>query len=240
MNSSYNFRDIGGYEAAGGKHVRWRMLIRCGDFPNLSAEDVLLLRSYNIHSVVDFRAIDESSVMPDAMISSGVQTFHLPIDAGHLVPHFKRLLSDEEVDEEAKMRKADELMMTMYRGLATDYDQQYSTFFKILSSPVSAPLLYHCSAGKDRTGFATALLLTALGVDREVIFTDYLLTNEALRGKYDHLNHIGRLVFFFKSVRKEYLIEAFSVIKRRAGTAEKYITDVLNVDVDCLRRVYLE
>ncbi|MBR6041417.1 MAG: tyrosine-protein phosphatase [Paludibacteraceae bacterium] len=238
IESAYNFRDLGGYQSQNGKHVKWRTFLRSGDFAHLSAKDALYLESFPIKSVVDFRSTSEVERQKDALIK-GAEYYLLPVDSGNLVPQFMELMNDNITPIEVRYARGVELMITMYKDIINHLHLIYRRFFDLLQHS-QVPVLFHCTAGKDRTGIASALILTALGVDKTTIISDYLLTNDCLTGKYDNLRQYGRFVEFFETVRVEYLEAAFSEIDKNFGGMDSYLKNQLAVDVDLLRTMYLE
>lgn len=240
IRSGYNFRDLGGYLSSTGKHVKWHTLLRSGDFPKLEQEDISLLKSLNLKTVVDFRSEEEYNRLPDTVIS-GVSYYKFPLDSGNLVPQFIELTDNRNklsIDEIYK--RGIQLMITMYDELVFNFIDELRQFFKILSEPANKSVLYHCTAGKDRTGFATALILSALDVDRNTIIEDYLLTNKCLVGKYENLKQYGALVDFFQTVRVEYLESVFKSIDDKFGGMYSYLTNELQIDIELFQRLYLE
>ena len=116
----------------------------------------------------------------------------------------------------------------------------YREFFRIVSEERNTPLLFHCSAGKDRTGIAAALLLGALGVDRKVIIEDYMLSAEYLKGKYDAIVQAHPEFAPLTTVRKEYLEAAFQTIDSDYQGLENFLRNQLGADIDRLRALYTE
>ena len=149
------------------------------------------------------------------------------------------LMNDNITPIEVRYARGVELMITMYKDIINHLHPIYRRFFDLLQHS-QVPVLFHCTAGKDRTGIASALILTALGVDKTTIISDYLLTNDCLTGKYDNLRQYGRFVEFFETVRVEYLEAAFSEIDKNFGGMDSYLKNQLAVDVDLLRTMYLE
>lgn len=239
IKSAYNFRDLGGYIGAGGKSVRWRTILRSSDFHELSEEDASYLASIPLCTIVDFRSKDEVKLLPDHPIESVKNAYNFDIDAGNLVPGLTKLIEDRTLSDEAKMEQAMEMMRGMYRRLVKNHTDAYEKLFELLQSGNDTPLLFHCTAGKDRTGMAAALILTSLGVDRDTIYKDYLMTNEALQGKYDHLNHLGIIVTLFKTVYREFLESAFALMEEECGSTEAFLQQKLNVDLQRMQSLYL-
>jgi len=122
----------------------------------------------------------------------------------------------------------------------THNQKQYREFFQILMEEENTPLLFHCSAGKDRTGLGAALFLSALGVNREVIYQDYLLTNECLKDKYAVLIESVPLLAPILEARLEYIQAAFDIIDSEYGGTESYLTHYLDADLEKMRSIYLE
>ncbi len=240
IKNAYNFRDLGGYIGENGRHVKWRKLIRSGDFADLLDTDLSYLSGIPLLSIVDFRSEKEVELVPNCVPSTVRNVYNFPIDAGNLVPQFKKFAENPSVCKEEIYSQATKLMESLYKELITTYKNSYKSFFRILQNN-EAPLLFHCTAGKDRTGVAAALVLSALGVERSVIYDDYLLTNSALQGKYDFMEEeYGAVVSLFKSVKKEFLESAFNGIEEQYGCMENYLTQELDVDIKHMKELYLE
>lgn len=131
-------------------------------------------------------------------------------------------------------------MEEVYAYIIRNMQDVYKEFFSILSEKENAPLLFHCSAGKDRTGIAAALLLSALGVDRETVTEDYMLSAEHITKKYEFITREHPELKPLTTVRKEYLETAFRGIDEEFGGIERYLIDNLEVDLDKLRELYTE
>ena len=101
-------------------------------------------------------------------------------------------------------------------------------------------MLYHCSAGKDRTGIATAFILEALGVDRDTIMQDYLLSNQFLISKYSHLFEAYPAAYDFLTVSADFLTHAWDLIQQHHGSTEQYLHEVLQVQPERMQQLYLE
>jgi protein-tyrosine phosphatase len=226
----YNVRDIGGYAAGEGRQVRRGIFYRAGELYKLSGEAKALLESKNIKTVVDFRSKEETENAPDDLVSTVLHTHKLHIDPGNMTTLSH---ADTDVSAEGSMGK-------LYDILATEARPQYREFFRILSDPENTPLLFHCSAGKDRTGLAAALLLSALGVDRETIFADYMLSAEYLKDKFAEYYALFPHLESVFIVRPDYLETAFARIENTYGGTAAYLREELGADSGLLRRLYTE
>jgi protein-tyrosine phosphatase len=226
----HNLRDLGGYPARGGRQLRWGQLYRAGDLHCLSPRDKAALEKRNIKTIVDFRGAEEKKQAPDGRLATLVQTFALPIEAGSILD---LCATETKVSGEA-------LMTELYGRLVEIARPQYRQFFRILSDPGHIPLLFHCSAGKDRTGLAAAFILSALGVDRERIYQDYLLSaaylKEMIRQWLAAKPHLEAVL----SVRRGYLEAAFAKIDAAFGGINRYVQEELGANVAGMLEWYTE
>jgi protein-tyrosine phosphatase len=165
-----NFRDLGGYAGKGGRQTRWRLLFRSNHLGHLTDEDIVLLRELGLKSAFDLRGADER--LPTLCKHDGIAVHSLPIEPV-VMANLRGILAAGKPVREAETM---EVMRESYRNYVRHNTTTYRTLFAHLLGD-SAPLVIHCTAGKDRTGFAAALILKALGVADDVIVEDYLLTN---------------------------------------------------------------
>lgn len=231
LKGAYNVRELGGYPLSGsgeGRQVTWGLLYRSGDLHCLTDKDRSFLEGRNIKTIVDFRDCREKFSAPDGFISTVAQTIDLPIDAGSIIS-----LAELKTREDGEA-----VMCSLYEDIEEKAIPQYRTFFRVLSDPDNLPLLFHCSAGKDRTGIASALILAALGADTETIFEDYLLSAKYLMGKYDADVDAAPGLEPLMSVRRSYLETAFRMIDARHGGMERFLRDDLKADSALLREIY--
>ncbi len=155
-----NFRDIGGYAAAGGKHVRWGMIYRSGATPVLSDADLQRIKALGLANMLDLRSDEERVLAPSKIYG---------------VPYSAVAYSMASINVNLSGVSGPQTMGSVYRNFPTLLAPQLRILFaKLVNS--EQPIVYNCSAGQDRTGFATAMILTALGVPRETIFKDYNLS----------------------------------------------------------------
>lgn len=227
-----NFRDLGGYEAAGGRTVKWEMVFRSDDLSELNISDIDCLLSLGIRTVVDFRDRGEVIYSPDRLPASIKKRVNIPIEAGRLMSGFS--------EGRLTQKKAMGLMVSVYRALAHDFQPSFREFFELLAVPGNVPLLFHCTAGKDRTGFAAAMFLSALGVDRKTVFDDYILSNKYLLEKYVAGVDYDEVMQPLYTVDAQFLEAAFEVVDGRFGGVEPYLRNCLGVDIDYFRETFTE
>ena len=227
LAGAYNVRDLGGYQAADGKKVAWGLVYRSGDLHNLTEADQKLLEARNIKTIVDFRMPEEIAKAPHAHLATVARTVALPIEYGNILNL-----------ENAKTSTPEMMMMELNRSLAAEAQEQYRAFFRLLAEPENAPLLFNCSCGKDRAGFAAALFLASLGVDRETILDDFMLSADGVREKYADIVAAKPALAPILTVKREYLEAAFETIDTRYGGLDPYLREILGVDIALMRSLY--
>ena len=229
MNGTYNMRDLGGYTNAFGKTVKYGKLFRSDDLTTLTSEDLDYLSRLPLRTVIDFRSKQETKSGVDHLPQTVSRYIELPITAGDIsMLNFTNVESPEE------------FMKSMYANVIRNYQSTLKSFFELLLDIKDTPLLFHCTAGKDRTGLAGALFLSAMMVDRKEIMKDYMLSAEFLRDKYAHIVKRYPELEVMLTVKEEYLLEAFRVIDEEFEGIENYLVDFLNVDCANLRLLYTE
>lgn len=168
LEQGSNFRDAGGYATSDGRRIKWGLIYRSGAMPLLTEPDYALLGQLGIATIIDFRSLDERVIAPD-MLDDRTGALFVSNDYG-----LKGLMSGMATGDGEYM----------YRGMGKMLTPQYRAMFRRLLANDGA-VLYHCSAGQDRTGIATALLYSALGVPRETILKDYHLSTALRRPQFE-------------------------------------------------------
>lgn len=237
MAGGFNFRDMGGIRTQDGKYVKWGKVFRTDDLHNLTDADLQYLAGIPIVTVVDFRAESEIAEAPDKLPSSVKNDMQLCINPGSL----NSTTLDKLEAHLAELGGPEEMMKDLNRSLSKDslYRDQYRKYFAALQNDDEVPLMFHCSAGKDRTGMGAALFLASLGVSNKVIFEDYLQSNVYLADKYADVSakYPGLEPLF--SVKKEYLQAGFTQIEEDYGSIENFLRDELHVDLEKMKEKYL-
>ncbi|MET8698442.1 tyrosine-protein phosphatase [Kitasatospora sp. NPDC004723] len=180
-----NARDLGGYRTAEGSLLRAGVALRSDGLSRLTDEDLTRLAGLGLRRIVDLRSPAEVREAGADRIVDGMAVHQMPVFATDFDVHatLREALADRDPGKQRALLgggRADAMMTGLYRWFVTDRiaRERFAGVLRLLADPDGAPLLFHCSAGKDRTGWTAAVLLTALGVDRETVVTDYLLTNE--------------------------------------------------------------
>lgn len=227
MEGACNFRDIGGYETDDGRRTRWHRVYRSGKINRLTDTDIAALARRRIFTVVDLREKDEYENAPDRLppgarlvrcpdgkIDSLQNWAHMLSGATSGVPFMKAFYSD-------------------IQGLAARFKPWFQT---LLELPDDHALLLHCMAGKDRTGIGIALLLVALGVRREHIMEDYLLTNthgpKAFGRDAFHLNAMNlpaQVAGDLLAAKEEYLQAFFTALEEHHGSEVQFLAQAIGL-----------
>ncbi len=239
-----NVRDLGGLMREDGARVRPGVLLRAGRLENASDSDIRRLEEMGLAAVIDFRDESERKRSPDRPV---------PGAAYHLLPALPPLeqtfrpVDDPEHTVEGIHRD----FQRIYRYLAqsTESQEAYASFFRILLASEGRPVLWHCTQGKDRTGVAALLLLTALGVDMDVIMQDYMLTNRFTQGILDSFAAMEKPPFPPDLAREVFLVyednlRAYTAcLEVEYGSVMNYLELALDVgprEIETLERYYLE
>lgn len=248
LEGGRNFRDLGGYPAAGGRHVKWGLLFRSGSMHGLTPRDYAYLGRLGIQVVCDLRDVRERANEPvnwPAGAAPRVLSDDYTLDMAQFLP--KGSPKDWTADQ------ARAVMTASYPRMLDTFNGQYRRMFAELLAG-HAPLAFNCSAGKDRTGIAAALLLTALGVPRAVVIQDYLLTNTYLDGgkllaQSAQAGPASPLAGLPPAVAQAmmqadpaYIGAALRVLDTHPGGAQGWLRDQMGLtaaDIARLRRMYL-
>lgn len=230
LEGSVNLRDIGGYVTRSGQTVRWGQVYRSGTLISLTQNDWDYLKQLNIQAVCDFRSHDEVILEPDSL-PAGIRYLHQPVATEDNSNTFQRIYTMLFTPH-----KISDMMQQMYTRIIIDQNPQlFRTAFAELSNASNAPILIHCTAGKDRTGITIALLLEVLGVPDEVIIADYTLSNlyyEAFAAYAQHALDKMRWFHVTADVLQPFLLadpriieQTLKHIRRKYGSVERYLHD---------------
>lgn len=232
-----NFRDLGGIPTSNGKRVKWGLIYRSGKLDKLSQLDQAQLLNLGMKTVVDFRSDQEVEEEPDKL-PAGIQYERVVIGIDQAIDRDKLLDSLKTMTPE----QAGNLLVEANKLFAGSSAKDYRPFIQLVSNPEQLPLVYHCTAGKDRTGFATALILSALGVDRETIMQDFLMSNYYRRGyKNFRMNFVWlvgldrEVLSPLMEVRQSYLEAAFHTIDSLYGDTDTFLESVYGLN-DSIRQ----
>jgi len=237
-----NLRDLGGLAATGSMRVRSGQVYRSAILNVAHDEHLDALKALGLKTIIDFRADGERLHAPTPWEEIGCTDYwcrEYVSQAGNLA----RLFATDAPRTRASMREA---MIKTYRATPMVHAPSYRVLFERLTT-AKTPLLFHCAAGKDRTGVAAALILGALGVSREDIVQDYLQTNAFdLLENLKILGSPANAVFFaapteimepLLAADADYLEATFDELDKSFGSTENYLSNVLGLDAPQLQQL---
>ena len=234
LDKSYNFRDIGGYRTHDNRRMRWGMVFRSAHLAELSDNDHHLLRRIGIKLVFDFRTIEEAEAQPDRLPEDGsIEYLHMPIAHGKFDPA-------EAINRIKKgdiSWLTDDFMTNNYLKQIDDFADLWGDFFQRLMNRQLRPLVFHCTAGKDRTGVCAALILLTAGVPESTVIADHALSN---RYNAQVINRIKREIRKFGidpedmrsylSAPRESMEAVLSHLRKNYGSAKEYLIQKAGID----------
>ncbi|MDB5987912.1 MAG: protein tyrosine/serine phosphatase [Nevskia sp.] len=235
LHGAVNFRDFGGYRAADGRQVKWGQLYRSDSLAELTVADVEILAALGLRTLCDLRHADERAHKPDHVDVVSKLKIHAlgfyPTKAQELLAGVRANHFDA-ADVESHLREA-------YARFPLDQLAIYSRIMNILLEAASLPFLIHCTSGKDRTGFAAAAILMALGVSRDAILEDYLLTNRYQRDLSFMLGtDIDPAVMIaLTQAHPSYLAAAWQTIDQTWGSDQAFVHEGLGLHASAQTRL---
>ena len=226
LQGGSNFRDLGGYRTADGRTVRRGSVFRSAHLGGLTDADRLAIGRLGVRTVVDLRGVEEAAETPHRVEGLGCR-----IVGAHIEPGVGEKIRGALADGSANPFVMMGFLTDHYRDYPRRCAPGFRTLFSTLSDDDHRPLVFHCTAGKDRTGFASALLLTLLGVPWETVMEDYLRTNDLWTGhigRYPDLDIDTRAAIVV--ARTPYLEAAFEVVRADYGSPEAFAEKALGLD----------
>ncbi len=246
LQGAINFRELGGIKTTDGKKVKKNLLYRSDKLSLLTDTDLKKIENLKIKTVIDFRTDGETLKEPDNLPENlHINYLNFPIgDNSWANGDFMKKIA------KINPKAMDSIMANLYKDMIIKYSDEYKKFFNEVKDPKSTPLVFHCTAGKDRTGVASALLLYILGVDKKTIEKEYELTNYYRKNnnkEYETMmisNGISEDVAkILMGVKAKYIKAVFEEINKEYGSLDNYFTNELSVDATDkkkLRDFYLE
>ena len=246
MDGSHNTRELGGYKTTDGKTIKWGKLFRSDKLSDISKTDQAYLQNLGIKKIVDFRSEQEKAEDPN-IIPTGISYVEMPISVDGAMRSKIEAVLKGETD-----RKVQSFLIDANKEFVTNYADVYENFLRGLIDE-DAPTLFHCTAGKDRAGFAAAITLIALGVSKEDVINDYMKTNDFTQERIEEILGQIELMSLYQSdveilrpllgVEQIYIETAFRTAEEKYGSLENFIRDGLNIsdeDIQKLRNKFLE
>ncbi len=216
LEGAVNFRDLGGYAAGEGLRTRWRTLFRADGLGELTESDLSVLRALDIRTVIDLRSGEE------------LERGRFDVDAHPVTFHHFPFM--ETLPDAQDFERRPGFLGSQYKEFLDDAGHQIRAALEVLATPDALPAVFHCTAGKDRTGVLSAVVLSLLGVDEPTVVADYALSGEAmarLRAKLilkypDGRDSIENLDQVF-SADPQQMEQLLDYLEERYGSIDAYV-----------------
>lgn len=255
VTSGRNFRELGGYKTLSGKTIKYHKLLRTGHLADLSTFDLDFLADYSFKYDIDFRSNEEMTAQPDRVPKTAEYVAD-PVFSEDLTNSSKSITDLEKQSHDDADFGFNHMLFAYEDMVESEHAQNaYRKFFETLlkNDKDHEAVIFHCTAGKDRTGFGALLVLTALGVPLRTIRKDYLLTNVTTKDFVDGMVRRARekgnndntiqSLRDVQSVHAEYIDHAIKVMTDDYGSINNFLRDVMKLssaDIMDLRRIYLD
>ena len=246
MDGAHNTRELGGYKTTDGKSVKWGMLYRSDKLSDISDTDQAYLQDLGIKKIIDFRSKEEKEEDPD-IIPKGIDYIEMPISVDGAMRSKIEAVLKGETNKDVKS-----FLIDANKEFVSNYTDVYEDFLRNLIDD-DGPALFHCTAGKDRAGFAAAITLIALGVSKEDVINDYMKTNQFTKDRIEEIIGQIKLMTLYQTdaeilrpllgVEREYIETAFQTAEEKYGSLENFIREGLNIsdeEIQILRNKFLE
>ena len=232
FDGTSNTRELGGYKTEDGRSLKWGVLYRSDKLSELTDADQEYLLQLGIKRVIDFRSSEEKQNEPDQLPST-LKYIEMPIEAdGAIRPKVEAILKGD-LNEDVGA-----ILVETNKEFISDFSGVYKGFIESLIEN-QEPTLFHCTAGKDRAGFAAALVLLAVGVPEKIVIEDYMKTNKYTEETIqDYINKINlyslgsvdaEILRPLLGVEERFIRAALDEIKQKYGSVENFIRDELKI-----------
>ena len=235
LQGASNLRDLGGWTTTDGRTTRRGLLFRSPALVGLTPADVATIAALGLRSICDLRGVGERRKNPVDI--AGAENLHFAIEPS-VGASLKDILRTGQISGHVAPADMMALLREAYEAYALIAKDQYRGLFARILEPGGLPLLLHCAAGKDRTGFGSALILTALGVRWDDVMTDYLATNDQWRREtarnFDLPDGVKDVLL---TAHESLLIAAFDAIRGAYGSIDAYLEQAIGLDASARSRL---
>ncbi len=246
-----NFRDMGGHTTHAGRRLAAGRLLRSGHLADASDADVKKLEAFGLRRVFDFRTETDIEQEGSDRLTSTAENVLLPMPDPAKGADIRKLMVGTTVDDLHGIfgdGKAERMMVESAAGLVRERREPYTLFLKALARADHVPALFHCSAGKDRAGWAGSIVLLSLGVPEDQVIEQYLLSNRAGDEIIERQRQAGNEFWHealapLVGVREEYIQSSFDAVAEDWGDFDTYLSQGLGVsdeERESLRKNLLE
>jgi protein-tyrosine phosphatase len=214
LKNAYNVRDLGGYACQNGETTRWRIFLRADNLTHLDADEIQLLKDYGVRTVIDLRSREECAILPDPFLEdAGVHYLNIPLITENVADVTKTITGKAPQD----------FLKSFYIELIEHGQGVIKQILTEIASHGDGCLLFHCAAGKDRTGIVAMLLLGLAGVGAPDIVSNYEVTYTCLRQDSKFFEAAGPIPIEVCMSKPEYIEHVMAHIQGRYGGIPEYL-----------------
>ncbi|NUU21801.1 MAG: tyrosine-protein phosphatase [Streptomycetaceae bacterium] len=251
LSGAGNARDLGGYRTSLGFTVKYGQVFRSDALAKLTDADLAKLDHMGVETAADLRTDFEVGLNGPDKVPAGTDVLRVPVSDGGMYQKLNEVIASKDPVKQAEALgngKAEQLLVDANRSFVSDPAQRAQFAQVVRRIANGETLLYNCSAGKDRTGWMSAIVLTAVGVDRATVTQDYLLSNTYLKASNDRtkaglkaagLMQNPDLLDPLLGVQKQYLDAAFDEVAKQYGSFDRFLRDGLGLDGATLAKLRL-
>jgi len=243
FNGLYNFRDIGGYKTNNGGIMKKGVLFRSDELSRLSEKDIELFKRLEIKLICDLRTDQERKSKPSKIKSEqGIEIVNISIQDKS--QEFTRFEFFKFLVSKSNSIDFKSIMNDMYHNMAFINCNKLNEVITLLSIQNNLPALIHCTGGKDRTGFISALIQLLVGVPYHVVMEEYLYSNYLIEPKMKKVEKMIKWMSLFQvsserikpmlEVRREYLDDVYNIIIKEYGDIETYLCEACDIKLKSL------
>ncbi|WP_327855582.1 tyrosine-protein phosphatase [Bacillus altitudinis] len=231
-----NFREVGGLQTTDQMVIKQGMIYRSADLSRLTKQDILTFSTLGIQTICDLRTSSERKSHPPKIMEHD-KIVHIPMQPDSMMPSkwtmFRMLIA------EGKSLSFTPIMKEVYQSMLYERKKEIQQLFTLLSDEKNYPLMLHCTSGKDRTGFLSALIQLAAGVPVHTVLSEYMRSNEGVKMLVKRQERFVRMMSLYRvskeqiqpllGVQQDYLEDVLNEMMDTYGNAERYLVEACDV-----------
>ncbi|MGG0638545.1 tyrosine-protein phosphatase [Bacillus altitudinis] len=231
-----NFREVGGLQTTDQMVIKQGMIYRSADLSRLTKQDIMTFSTLGIQTICDLRTSSERKSHPPKIMEHD-KIVHIPMQPDSMMPSkwtmFRMLIA------EGKSLSFTPIMKDVYQSMLYERKKEIQQLFTLLSDEKNYPLMLHCTSGKDRTGFLSALIQLAAGVPVHTVLSEYMRSNEGVKILVKRQERFVRMMSLYRvskeqiqpllGVQQDYLEDVLNEMMDTYGNAERYLLEACDV-----------
>ncbi|UUH76011.1 tyrosine-protein phosphatase [Bacillus altitudinis] len=231
-----NFREVGGLQTTDQMVIKQGMIYRSADLSRLTKQDILTFSTLGIQTICDLRTSSERKSHPPKIMEHD-KIVNIPMQPDSMMPSkwtmFRMLIA------EGKSLSFTPIMKEVYQSMLYERKKEIQQLFTLLSDEKNYPLMLHCTSGKDRTGFLSALIQLAAGVPVHTVLSEYMRSNEGVKMLVKRQERFVRMMSLYRvskeqiqpllGVQQDYLEDVLNEMMDTYGNAERYLLEACDV-----------